>query len=202
MFCSNTGYQKWFLLTLRVAINLKVLQWQILFLVLQRGFFATNVNLFPLSTQPHWGLQVNQVNASFSWRWNTTANCHTRQREELVQNYVARLNLHKEGQKEQLQSGIHLVWSYTTSPPKTAYRSRHALADFLEVRQSKSSLPTHPLAWAWSPGLSLVLFGFLGSLGNLSSLHIRLKTWQIKQMGLSFSIWPSTTGNFCKKLEL
>lgn len=154
---------------------------KMLFLVLQE-FFCHKHEPFPFSLQPHWGLQLNQVKGSFSWTWNTTANCHTRRREELVQNYVNRLNLHKKSQKGQLWSGIHQVWSDTTPPPKAVHQSCHADVDFQQIRESKTMLPTHPLAWRWSPGLSLVLFGLLGILGNSSSLHIRLKTGQRMQI--------------------
>lgn len=181
MSYSSTGYQRWFLLTLHAAIIWNSYNDNAVPCI-ARGFFATNMSLFPFSLQPHWGLQLNQVKGSFSWTWNTTANCHTRRREELVQNCVTRLNLHKKAQKGQLWSGIHQVWSDTTSPPKAAYQSCHASVYFQQIRESKSMLPTHPLAWRWSPGLSLVLFGLLGILGNLSSLHIRLKTGQRMQM--------------------
>lgn len=89
----SSDYQRRFPLTLCIAIICNSYNGKYCCLYCKGlGFFVTDVNLYPFSLQSHQGLWLNQVKG---WTWNTTLNHHTRQNDELVQNYVARLDLHK-----------------------------------------------------------------------------------------------------------
>lgn len=172
---SSTDYQRLISPHTLHCNNLKFLQWQILLLVL-KGFqvFVTDVNLYPFSLQTHQGLWLNQVKG---WTWNTTSNTsnhHARQKDELVQNYVARLDLHKKALKEQLWCGTHPVWSNTAAPPKAGYQ---LCPCWFPGNKHSYKKHTHPLAQRWSSGLGPGSLGFLCRLGN-SSISISPSDWK------------------------
>lgn len=161
--------------------NLKFLQWKCCSLYC-KSFFATNMSLFHSlcnHTEDSSWTRSKALSAEHETPQQTATQDEGRSWYKIMlPDWICT----KKSQKGQLWSGIHQVWSDTTSPPKAAHQSCHADVDFQQIRESKSMLPTHPLAWRWSPGLSLVLFGLLGILGNSSSLHIRLKTGQRMQI--------------------
>lgn len=153
-------------------------------------FFCYKCNhLFPFSLHPHWGPQLNQAKGSFTWRWTTTT--HKTKGKKLCS--------HTEfGPGKKKKSAV--TW-------RTLCLIRHPRQRFGHVMSLlipwKCDSQKHTANWSASPHLSLVLLGFLGSLGNLPSLYIRLKQerWIRMQTGLSFPIWPCTKGNYCRKLE-
>lgn len=163
----SSDYQRQFPLTLCTAIIWNSYNGKYCCLYCKGlGGFVTDVNLYPFSLQPHRGLWLNQVKG---WTWNTTSKHHTRQNDELVQNYVARLDLHKKAQKEQLWSGARPVWSDTTAPPKAVYRSCPCwFPGNKTVKKHSYKKQTHPLAQRRSSGLRPALLGFLCHLGNQS----------------------------------
>lgn len=112
-----------------------------------------------------------------------------------VRNYAARLNLDQEKKKRYCDVA------------HTQCLIRHPRQRFGHVMSLlipwKCDSQKHTANSSSSPHLSLALLGFLGSLGNLPHLYIRLKQgrWMRMQMGLLFPIWPRTKGNYCRRLE-
>lgn len=128
----STDYQRQFPLTLCTAIIWNSYNGKYCCLYCKGlGGFVTDVNLYPFSLQPHRGLWLNQVKG---WTWNTTQGKMMSWYKIMLADWICT--------KKPKRSSCDLAHARFDQTPLLLQRQciGRALADFLETRQSRSTV--------------------------------------------------------------